>query len=372
MLIGVPEEIKDNEFRVGMTPASVAEAVHHGHEVMVETRAGLGIDATDDHYKKAGARIVDTAEEVFAKADMVVKVEEPQAGERKMMREGQVPFTYLHLAPDPEQTKDLVGSGAICIAYETVTDAHGGLPLLAPMSQVAGRMSVQAGAHALEMAQGGRGVLLAGVPGVQPAKVVIVGGGVAGENAAYMALGMGADVTVLDRNVDTMRALVVRFGPALKTIYSTRLTIEEQVLAADLVIGAVLVPGAEAPKLISRDMVKELKKGAVLVHIAIDQGGCFEASHPTTHADPTYIVDDVVHYCVANMPGAVAHTSTYALNNVTLPFILAVADKGYKQAMLDDKHLMNGLNVYRGKVTYKAVADDLGYDFVAPRDAIAA
>ncbi len=372
MLIGVPEEIKDNEFRVGMTPASVSEAVHHGHQVMVETRAGLGIDALDDHYRKAGAKIVDTAEEVFAKADMVVKVKEPQPGERKMLRQGQVLFTYLHLAPDPEQTKDLINSGAVCIAYETVTDVHGGLPLLAPMSQVAGRMSVQAGAHCLEMAQGGRGVLLAGVPGVQPAKVVIVGGGVAGENAAYMALGMGADVTVLERNVDTMRALVVRFGPALKTIYSTRLTIEEQVLAADLVIGAVLVPGAEAPKLVSKEMVKEMKNGAVLVDIAIDQGGCFETSHATTHADPTYVVDDVVHYCVANMPGAVSHTSTYALNNVTLPFVLALADKGYQQAMLDDEHLMNGLNVYQGKVTYKAVADDLGYDFVTPRDAIAA
>ena len=371
MLIGVPGEIKDNEFRVGMTPESVAEAVYHGHEVMVETRAGLGIDATDDHFRQAGAKIVKTAKEVFAKADMVVKVKEPQAGERKMLREDQLLFTYLHLAPDPEQTKDLVKSGAICIAYETVTDTHGGLPLLAPMSQVAGRMSVHAGAHALEMAQGGRGVLLAGVPGVQPAKVVILGGGVAGENAAYMALGMGADVTVVERNVDTMRALVVRFGPALKTIYSTRLTIEEQVLAADLVIGAVLVPGAEAPKLVSRDMVKNMKKGAVLVDIAIDQGGCFETSHPTTHADPTFLVDDVVHYCVANMPGAVSHTSTYALNNVTLPFVLAIADKGYKQALEDNLHLLNGLNVHRGKVTFKAVADDLGYDYLDPRDAIA-
>jgi len=297
MLIGVPKEIKDNEFRVGMTPASVAEAVHHGHEVIVEIKSGFGIDATDDHYKNTGATIAGTADEVFAAADMIVKVKEPQAGERAMLRDGQILFTYLHLAPDPEQTKDLVDSGAVYVAYETVTDAQGRLPLLAPMSRVAGRMSVQAGAHALEMAQGGRGVLLAGVPGVQPAKVLIIGGGVAGENAAYMALGMGADVTVLNRNVDTMRALVVRFGPALKTIYSTLLTIEEQVLAADLVIGAVLVPGAEA---------------------------------------------------------------------------LALADKGYKQAMLDDAHLMNGLNVHRGNVTYRAVADDLGYDYVAPRDAIAA
>jgi len=372
MLIGVPQEIKDNEFRVGMTPASVAEAVHHGHEVIVETSAGHGIDADDAAYEAAGAGVVDSPEEIFAKADMIVKVKEPQPGELKWLRPGQIIFTYLHLAPDPEQTKGLIERGAVCIAYETVTDDLGGLPLLMPMSQVAGRMAVQVGAHCLELPQGGRGVLLAGVPGVHPAKVTVIGGGTVGENAAYMALGMGADVTVLDRNVHVMRALTRRFGPALKTIYSTKMTIEEQVLDADLVIGAVLVPGAETPKLVSRDMVKEMKKGAVLVDVAIDQGGCFETSHATTHADPTYVVDDVVHYCVANMPGAVSHTSTYALNNVTLPFVLALADKGYKQAMLDDPHLMNGLNVCRGKVTYKAVADDLGYDYVAPSDAIAA
>ena len=372
MKIGVPKEIKNHEYRVGMTPTSVREAVHHGHEVFVETNAGIGITGSDDDYRAAGATVLDSAEEVFATADMIVKVKEPQANERKMLREGQILFTYLHLAPDPEQTKDLVESGAICIAYETVTDPHGGLPLLAPMSQVAGRMSIQAGAHCLERAQGGGGVLLAGVPGVRPAKVVVVGGGVVGENAAYMAVGMGADVTILDRNVDTMRALVVRFGQSVKTLYSTRLTLEEEVLAADLVIGAVLLPGAEAPKLITRDLVSRMKAGSVICDVAIDQGGCAETSKATTHAEPTYVVDDVVHYCVANMPGAVSHTSTYALNNVTLPFTLAIADKGYKQALLDDPHLLEGLNVCEGKVTYEAVAHDLGYDFVDARTALGA
>ncbi len=367
MKIGVPKEIKNHEYRVGMTPTSVREAVHHGHAVMVETNAGVGINASDDDYVAAGAKVVGSAKEVFAAADMIVKVKEPQAGERKMLREGQILFTYLHLAPDPEQTKDLVASGAVCIAYETVTDAQGGLPLLAPMSQVAGRMSIQAGAHCLEREAGGRGMLLAGVPGVKPAKVVIIGGGVVGENAAYMAVGMGADVTILDRSVNIMRALVVRFGQSIKTVYSTQLALEEEVLAADLVIGAVLLPGAEAPKLVTRDMVRRMKPGSVIVDVAIDQGGCAETSKATTHADPTYVVDDVVHYCVANMPGAVSHTSTYALNNVTLPFTLALADKGYKQALLDNPHLMNGLNVCGGKVTYKAVADDLGYDYVAPK-----
>lgn len=372
MRLGAPKEVKVHEYRVGMTPASVREVVSRGHEVVVETNAGLGIGAGDDAYRAAGAEIAESAEDVFASADMIVKVKEPQAGERSLLRDGQILFTYLHLAPDPEQTKDLVDSGAICIAYETVTDANGGLPLLAPMSQVAGRMSIQAGAHCLEKEPGGAGVLIGGVPGVAPAKVVIIGGGVVGENAAYMAIGLGADVTVIERNVDTMRALVVRFGGRIKTLYSTGLTIEEQVLDADLVIGGVLVPGAKAPKLVSRDQVSRMRPGSVLVDVAIDQGGCFETSKPTTHAEPTYVVDGVVHYCVANMPGAVARTSTYALNNVTLPFILQIADKGVSAALLENPHLLEGLNVYRGKVTYQAVADDLGYDFIEPTTALAA
>ncbi|MBT5300130.1 MAG: alanine dehydrogenase [Rhodospirillaceae bacterium] len=370
MLIGVPKEIKNHEYRVGMTPTSVREAVHHGHKVIVETSAGTGIGSSDDDYIAAGAEIIGSAEDVFARADMIVKVKEPQAVERKMLREGQILFTYLHLAPDPEQTKDLVDSGAVCIAYETVTDVNRGLPLLAPMSQVAGRMSIQAGAHCLEKEAGGRGVLLGGVPGVAPAKVVIIGGGVVGENAAYMAVGLGADVTILDRNVDTMRSLVVRFGQSIKTLYSTALAIEEQVLEADLVIGGVLVPGAAAPKLVTREHISAMRAGSVLVDVAIDQGGCFETSKATTHSDPTYIIDEVVHYCVANMPGAVARTSTYALNNVTLPFILAIADKGYKQALLDDAHLLAGLSVLEGKVTYEAVARDLGYDYHDPKDTL--
>ncbi len=372
MRLGVPKEVKVHEYRVGMTPASVREVVNHGHEAVVETNAGIGIGASDDDYRAAGAEIADAAEDVFARADMIVKVKEPQAGERSLLRDGQILFTYLHLAPDPEQTKDLVDSGAICIAYETVTDAHGGLPLLAPMSQVAGRMSIQAGAHCLEKEPGGAGILIGGVPGVAPAKVVIIGGGVVGENAAYMAIGLGADVTVIDRNVDTMRALVVRFGGRIKTLYSTALTIEEQVLDADLVIGGVLVPGAKAPKLVSRDQVSRMRPGSVLVDVAIDQGGCFETAKPTTHAEPTYVVDGVVHYCVANMPGAVARTSTYALNNVTLPFTLQIANKGVNAALLSNPHLLEGLNVYRGKVTYQAVADDLGYDFTEPTEALAA
>ncbi|MCB2102965.1 MAG: alanine dehydrogenase [Rhodobacterales bacterium] len=372
MLIGVPKEIKNHEYRVGMTTASVREAVAHGHAVVVQTQAGSGIGNSDEDYVAAGAEVVDTAEEVFARADMIVKVKEPQAGERKMLREGQILFTYLHLAPDPDQTRDLVDGGAVCIAYETVTDNHGGLPLLAPMSQVAGRMSIQAGAHCLEKEAGGKGVLLGGVPGVAPAKVVIIGGGVVGENAAYMAVGLGADVTILDRNVDTMRSLVVRFGQSIKTEYSTALAIETLVREADLVIGGVLVPGAAAPKLVSRELVSEMEPGSVLVDVAIDQGGCFATSKATTHADPTYVIDDVVHYCVANMPGAVARTSTYALNNVTLPFTLAIADKGYKQALLDDPHLLAGLNVCGGQVTYAAVAHDLGYTYVPATRALGA
>ncbi len=372
MLIGVPKEIKNHEYRVGMTPGSVAEAIAHGHDVIVETKAGAGILCGDDDYRAAGATVVDTAEEVFARADMIVKVKEPQAVERKRLRDGQILFTYLHLAPDPDQTRDLVDSGAVCIAYETVTDAQGRLPLLAPMSEVAGRMSIQAGAHCLEKAQGGRGMLLGGVPGVAPAKVVILGGGVVGVNAAYMATGLAADVTVIDRSADAMRAVTARFGPAVKTVHSTRAAVEEEVLAADLVIGGVLIPGAAAPKLVTAEMVRRMKPGAVVVDVAIDQGGCFETSHPTTHAEPTYVVDEVVHYCVANMPGAVARTSTFALNNATLPFALALADKGWKDALAADLHLRAGLNVYAGKVTYAAVAEALGYAFTAPEQALAA
>ncbi len=365
MLIGVPKEIKNHEYRVGFTPTSVREAVRQGHSVWVQANAGAGIGSSDADYTAAGAKIVAEASEIFAKADMIVKVKEPQAGERAMLREGQILYTYLHLAPDPEQTKDLVKSGAICIAYETVTSARGGLPLLAPMSQVAGRMSVQSGAHCLEKAQGGRGMLLGGVPGVSPAKVVVLGGGVVGTNAAAIALGMGADVTIIERSTDRMEELVARFGLSVKTLYSTQGAIEDECAMADLVIGGVLIPGAAAPKLVTKAMLKDWKAGSVFVDVAIDQGGCAETSHATTHADPTYVVDNVVHYCVANMPGGVARTSTYALNNVTLPFAMNIANKGWKKALHDDVHLRNGLNVAGGKVTYKAVADDLGYDYVA-------
>jgi alanine dehydrogenase len=371
VLIGVPKEIKTHEYRVGLAPISVQEFATHGHRVLVETQAGAGIGSSDDDYRAAGAEIAGNAAEVFAKAEMIIKVKEPQAGERRMLRAGQILFTYLHLAPDPEQASDLIKSGAICIAYETVTDGRGGLPLLAPMSQVAGRLSIQAGATALERAHGGAGILLGGVPGVAPAKVVVIGGGVVGENAIHMALGMAADVTVLDRNVDVLSRLSRQFGASLKTVYSTRAAIEAYVLAADLVVGAVLVVGAETPKLVSADLVRRMKSGSVLVDVAIDQGGCFETSRPTTHAEPTYIVDGVVHYCVANMPGAVPRTSTYALNNVTLPYALALAGKGYRQALLDNPNFLEGLNVYRGKVTHRAVARDLGYDYVDPRKALA-
>jgi alanine dehydrogenase len=364
MLIGVPKEIKNHEYRVGMTPQSVREAVRHGHTLMVEKNAGNGIGASDADYEKAAAKMIATPDEIFAKADMIVKVKEPQAKERKMLREGQILYTYLHLAPDPEQTKDLVASGAVCIAYETVTSARGGLPLLAPMSQVAGRMSVQSGAHCLEKRQGGRGMLLGGVPGVEKGKVVILGGGVVGTNAAEIALGMGADVTIIERSTDRMEELVARFGLGVKTMYSTQGAIEDACAEADLVIGGVLIPGAAAPKLITKAMLKDWKPGSVFVDVAIDQGGCAETSKATTHADPIYVVDNVVHYCVANMPGAVARTSTFALNNATLPFGLAIANKGWKKALTDDAHLRNGLNVAFGKVTYKAVADDLKYDYV--------
>ena len=372
MRIGVPKEIKVHEYRVGMTPAAVREAVHHGHEVLVQKGAGFGIGLFDEQYAAAGAKIADTAEEVFASADMIVKVKEPQPSELKQLREGQILFTYLHLAPDPEQARGLVESGCIAIAYETVTDHRGGLPLLAPMSEVAGRMSIQAGAHCLEIAQGGRGMLLGGVPGVPAAKVIILGGGVSGTNAARMAMGLEAHVTVIDLNLHRLYELDMQFGPSLNTIYSTVDAIEESVLGADLVIGAVLVPGAAAPKLVTEDMVKKMKKGSVLVDIAIDQGGCFATSRPTTHAEPTYVKHEVVHYCVANMPGAVARTSTFALNNATLPFTLALADKGYKAALAGNPHLLAGLNVHKGDITYQAVSEALGVPFKAAASVIAA
>lgn len=370
MLIGVPKEVKNHEYRVGLTPTSVRELVHHGHEVMVETNAGAGIGAPDADYAAAGARIVDGPDSVFAEAEMVVKVKEPQDFECAKLRAGQVLFTYLHLAPDAAQTKALAESGCIAIAYETVTDAQGGLPLLAPMSEVAGRMAAQAGAHCLEKAQGGRGVLLGGVPGVSPGKVLVIGGGVAGTNAARMAIGMGADVTILERRPSRLAELDDLFQGRVKTLYSTVDAIEKGVREADLVIGAVLVPGAAAPKLVTRAMLKTMPDGSVALDIAIDQGGCFETSRPTTHADPTYIEEGVVHYCVANMPGAVARTSTFALNNATLPFTLALADKGYRQALAEDRHLRAGLNVHEGKITYKAVAEALGYDFTPPEEAL--
>jgi alanine dehydrogenase len=364
--IGVPKEIKNNEYRVGLTPDSVLEFVAHGHEVMVETGAGAGIGSDDEVYRAAGARIVANAAEIFSTAEMVVKVKEPQAVERAMLRPGQILFTYLHLAPDPDQTRDLIESGAVCIAYETVTDARGGLPLLAPMSQVAGRLAIQAGAHCLEKAHGGCGMLLGGIPGVEGASVVVIGGGMVGENAIQMALGMAADVTVLDRNVEVLQHLARRFGPSLNTVYSQKATLDRYVTEADLVVGAVLIPGASAPKLVTSEMVRRMRPGSVLVDVAIDQGGCFETSKPTTHAEPTYIVDGVVHYCVANMPGAVPKTSTQALNNVTLPYALALADKGYKAALQENSHFMHGLNVHGGKVTHKAVAEAQGLDFVEP------
>ena len=372
MLIGVPKEIKNHEYRAGLVPASVLEAVQHGHEVLVETNLGAGIGIGDAEYEQAGATVADTAEEVFARADMIIKVKEPQAIERKRLKSGQVLFTYLHLAPDAEQTKDLLESGAICIAYETVTSPRGGLPLLAPMSEVAGRMSVQAGAHWLELGQGGRGILLGGVPGVEPARVVVIGGGVVGSNATAIAVGMGGDVVVIDRSTEVLMALDARFGSRIKTVFSTRHAIERYVTGADLVIGGVLVPGAEAPKLVSAEMIKRMTPGSVVVDVAIDQGGCFETSHATTHAEPTYVVDGVIHYCVANMPGGVARTSTFALNNVTLPYMLTLADKGYEQAFRDDPHLRAGLNVHKGEVTYEGVAEALGYDYREPLSAIGA
>lgn len=365
MLVGCPREIKNHEYRVGLTPASVREYVAHGHQVMIETGAGAGIGAGDDAYRAAGATVVPDAATVFARADMVVKVKEPQPSEWAQLREGQLLYTYLHLAPDPAQTEGLLASGVTAIAYETVTDERGGLPLLAPMSEVAGRLSIQAGATALQKANGGLGVLLGGVPGVAPGKVVVIGGGVVGLHAALMATGLGAEVTVLDRALPRLRVLDELFRGRVKTLYSTTEALENEIFAADLVIGAVLVPGAAAPKLVTREMLPGMKAGAVMVDVAIDQGGCFETSHATTHSDPTFVVDGVVHYCVANMPGAVPITSATALNNATLHYGLMLADKGLA-AISEDRHLRDGLNVHRGRVTNAAVAAALGYELAAP------
>ena len=371
MLVGVPREIKNHEYRVGLTPAGARELAAHGHQVLVQRDAGKAIGLADEQYAKAGAQIVDTAAEVYGRADMVIKVKEPQPGECAMLRPGQVLYAYLHLAPDPEQTAALVKSGATCIAYETVTDGKGGLPLLAPMSEVAGRMSVQAGAHALEKAQGGSGVLLGGVPGVKPAEVLVLGGGVVGTNAARMAAGLNAHVTVLDRSLERLKYLDELYGHLMTTIHSNRDAIEERLPYADLVIGAVLIPGAAAPKLVTREQLKLMRPGSVLVDVAIDQGGCFETSKATTHEDPTYVIDGVVHYCVANMPGAVARTSTQALGNATLPFVLALADKGWRQAVADDPHLRAGLSTHAGRLTSPPVGEALGLEAITPDQVLA-
>ncbi|MFN4274394.1 MAG: alanine dehydrogenase [Aliihoeflea sp.] len=371
MRVGCPKEIKNHEYRVGLTPGSVREYVAHGHEVLVETGAGTGIGADDNAYRAAGAKIAATATDVFAKSDMIVKVKEPQPSEWVQLREGQILYTYLHLAPDPEQTKGLIESGVTAIAYETVTDERGGLPLLAPMSEVAGRLAIQAGATGLQKANGGRGVLLGGVPGVLPGKVAIIGGGVVGLNAAKMAIGLGADVTIIDRSIPRLRQLDDIFNGRIHTRYSTVEAIEEECFSADVIVGAVLIPGAAAPKLVSREMLSGMKPGAVMVDVAIDQGGCFETSHATTHAEPTYEVDGIVHYCVANMPGAVPVTSAAALNNATLHYGLQLADRGMK-ALLDDQHLRNGLNVHKGRITNAAVAEALGYEAAEPRAVLAA
>ena len=372
MKIGVPKEIKVLEYRVGMVPAGVRELVHDGHEVFVETHAGAGIGMTDEDYASAGATVLDSAEAVFDAADLVVKVKEPQLNECAMLREDQVLFTYLHLAADPAQATALVDSGTTAIAYETVTAADGSLPLLTPMSEVAGRLSIQAGAFALQKANGGRGVLLGGVPGVGPATVVVVGGGVAGTNAAEMAVGLGAEVIILDRSVPRLRQINEIWGGRVRTEYSTKHIIDELMPEADLVVGSVLIPGAAAPKLVTADHVRSMRPGAVLVDISIDQGGCFETSRPTTHAEPTYLVDDVVHYCVTNMPGAVPRTSTFALTNVTLPFVRSLANLGWRDALARDKHLAQGLNVHAGHVNHEAVAHDLGYNYLSAADALKA
>ncbi|TNF06527.1 MAG: alanine dehydrogenase [Gammaproteobacteria bacterium] len=369
MRVGIPRELKNHEYRVGLTPVSVRELVSAGHEVLVERDAGVAIGFTDEHYRAAGAVIVDTPEEVFARCDMIVKVKEPQPREFQLLRPGQLLFTYLHLAADGTQAKALINSGAICIAYETVTDDRGHLPLLAPMSEVAGRMAVQAGAHHLEKAQGGRGVLLGGVPGVGPGRVVILGGGMVGTNAAKVAVGLGASVIIFDRSVDRLRELEQQFDGCVTTLFATTSAIEDAVRHADLVIGAVLVPGASTPKLVTREMIGTMNPGSVVVDVAIDQGGCFETSKPTTHQQPTFVVDDVVHYCVSNMPGAVARTATQALNNVTLPFVLKLAESPVG-ALFQDANLRNGLNIHSGQVTHKGVADSLGYPYLDPFEAL--
>ncbi len=370
MRIGVPKEIKNSEFRVGLTPESAESLIAKGHEVIVQQNAGIEIGFDDRSYQSVGARIEATAREIYSAAELIVKVKEPQPAEIRMLKAEQILFTYLHLAPDFSQTQGLIDSGCVAIAYETVTGAEGGLPLLKPMSQVAGRLSIQAGAHCLEMAQGGRGTLLGGVDGVAPAKVTIIGGGVVGRNAAQMAVGLGADVTILDRTDRRLVELGRFFGGRVHAVHSTEEILEEHVLRSDLVIGAVLIPGAAAPKLISRGLVKKMMRGSVLVDVAIDQGGCFETSRPTTHENPTFVVDDVIHYCVANMPGAVARTSTLALNNAVLPYVHRIADSGYRRALLDDPHLLNGLNVYAGRVTCQAVARDQGLDYTPAADAL--
>ncbi|PWJ79460.1 L-alanine dehydrogenase [Pseudaminobacter salicylatoxidans] len=371
MRVGCPREIKNNEYRVGLTPGSVREYVAHGHDILVESGAGAGIGADDNAYRAAGAAVARTAEEIYARCDMIVKVKEPQPDEWAQLREGQILYAYLHLAPDPEQTRGLLASGVTAVAYETVTDDRGGLPLLAPMSEVAGRLAIQAGATALQKPNGGRGVLLGGVPGVLPAKVAIIGGGVVGLNAAKMAVGLGADVTILDRSIPRLRELDDIFNGRVNTRYSTVEALEEECFSADVAVGAVLIPGAAAPKLVSRQMLAGMKKGSVLVDVAIDQGGCFETSHPTTHANPTYEVDGIIHYCVANMPGAVPVTSAHALNNATLHYGLLLADKGLK-ALVDDLHLRNGLNVHKGRITNRAVAEALGYEMAEPKTVLAA
>ncbi len=372
MLIGLPKEIKNHEYRVGLTPISVRELVSNGHSVLVQTTAGEGIGESDQAYVDAGAEIAASAEQVFEQAEMIVKVKEPQPNECKMLRPDQLLFTYLHLAPDPQQTDLLINSGAIAIAYETVTDAEGGLPLLAPMSEVAGRMSIQAGAMCLEKSRGGSGKLLGGVPGVAPANVLVIGGGVVGTNAIQMAVGMQANVTVLDRSIERLRELDAQFGGKISTVYSSRASLEQHVANSDLIIGAVLIPGAAAPKLVTREMLTTMRKGSVLVDVAIDQGGCFETSVATTHEEPTYIVEDIVHYCVANMPGAVASTSAHALNHATLPFVLALANKGYRDACLTDPNLLEGLNVHKGTLTNEPVAKALNMAFTDPATALSA